>query len=117
VYRRNERADADRMSQVLAGLVFPAAKWQLLMHAEDYGADACTRADLWALPVGEYADLGAVLATVQGTALPDRLPDGAGPASRPPAREPLLPRAPMPRIPGSRHRPTPQVVGRLRPLH
>lgn len=55
------RADAVRLAQVLSGTAFPAAKWQLVIHAEDYGADARTRADLWRLPAGTYADLGAVL--------------------------------------------------------
>jgi hypothetical protein len=64
VYRRNPRADVLRIGQVLAGLEFPAAKWQLIMHAEDYGADAYTRAELWSLPLGTYADRGAVLAAL-----------------------------------------------------
>lgn len=54
-------ADGRRIAQVLAGLTFPAAKWQLLMQAEYYGADAPTRAQLWALRVGTFADLTAVL--------------------------------------------------------
>lgn len=59
--RRTTHADLQRVRQVLAGLPFPAEKWQLIMYAEEYGADATTRSDLWALPVGSYPDLSAVL--------------------------------------------------------
>lgn len=59
--RRNPRADIERVSQVLAGIDYPAAKWQLIMHAEEYGADAATRADLWGLAPGGYPTLAAVL--------------------------------------------------------
>ncbi len=64
VYRVDPCGDTERVSQVLAGMVFPAAKWQLVMHAEAYGADAATRAELWALPTGSYADLRSVLDAV-----------------------------------------------------
>jgi Protein of unknown function (DUF2795) len=70
VYRRRTRADVQRLGQVLAGLEFPAAKWQLIMHAEDYGADAETRAELWALPSGTYADLRTVLVALDAAAAP-----------------------------------------------
>lgn len=62
--RRNERADIERISQVLAGIPWPAAKWQLLSHAEEYGADASTRAQLWGLAPGRYSSLAAVLAAL-----------------------------------------------------
>jgi hypothetical protein len=55
------RADTVRLAHVLSGVPFPAAKWQLVIQAEDYGADARSRADMWRLPAGTYADLGAVL--------------------------------------------------------
>ena len=61
MHRRNPRADVRRLSQVLAGIPFPAAKWQLIMHAEEYGADAASRAELWALPASSYPDLRSVL--------------------------------------------------------
>ncbi|MHA6796331.1 DUF2795 domain-containing protein [Pseudonocardia bannensis] len=61
MYRRSPEADARRIGQVLAAAEFPAAKWQLIAHAEHYGADACTRAELWSLPVATYPDLTAVL--------------------------------------------------------
>lgn len=64
VHRRNPRADVRRLSQVLAGIPFPAAKWQLIMHAEEYGADAASRAELWALPASTYPDLRSVLAAL-----------------------------------------------------
>lgn len=57
----DDRADAVRLAHVLSGVAFPAAKWQLVIEAEDYGADARSRADMRRLPAGTYADLGAVL--------------------------------------------------------
>lgn len=58
------RPDPQRLASVLAGVAFPAAKWELVMHAEHYGADVRTRADLWALPAGSYADLPDVFAAM-----------------------------------------------------
>jgi hypothetical protein len=55
------RADAQRISQVLAGLRYPAARWQVLAEADHYGADSASRAQLWALPTGVYDDLTSVL--------------------------------------------------------
>jgi Protein of unknown function (DUF2795) len=114
VYRSNPRADAERVSQVLAGLAYPAAKWQILMYAENYGADAYTRAELWALPTGEYRDLGAVL-----TALCCDAPAAALPSRR--ASEVVRYPVPQPRSPlyggrPIRTQPAPQVAGRVRPL-
>ncbi|HVL84461.1 MAG TPA: DUF2795 domain-containing protein [Pseudonocardia sp.] len=62
--RRSIRTDVQRLGQVLADLPFPAAKWQLVVFAEEYGADITTREQLWSLPPGSYADLGAVLAAL-----------------------------------------------------
>lgn len=88
MYRRSMRADAARIGHVLAGLEFPAAKWQLVMHAEDYGADATTRAQVWSLPVGSYADPAAVLAALglapapaSRRSRPAGLPDRCSPPS------------------------------------
>jgi hypothetical protein len=83
VYRRSLRADIQRISQVLAGLDFPAAKWQLIMYAEEYGADSTTRADLWSLPTGIYTDLSRVLVALGLVPQPSRLPTG----HRPPAMQ------------------------------
>lgn len=92
MYRRNPRADVQRISQVLDGVEFPAAKWQLVMQAEEYGADSATRAELWALPAGNYADLTAVLASLGLADAPSRS------ATR------------------YRTQPAPQVAGRVRPI-
>jgi hypothetical protein len=131
VYRRNPRADAERVTQVLAGLDYPAAKWQILMHAESYGADAFTRAELWALPTGEYADLDTVLMAVRDGAVRDKavrdvaaagpapaIPRQRGPQERGPqvVRYPPPYAAPLRRTPGYRRQPAPQVAGRTRPL-
>jgi hypothetical protein len=47
VYRRTTRADVARIGHVLAGLTYPAAKWQIVGQADAYGADAVTTAQLW----------------------------------------------------------------------
>lgn len=60
--RRDVRADVQRIAHVLADLEYPAAKWRVLAEADHYGADAQTRAQLWALPSGVYEDLDGVLA-------------------------------------------------------
>lgn len=60
MYRRTQRTDVVRLGHVLAGLTYPAAKWQLVAHADHYGADAVSRAQLWSLPPGTYGDLAAV---------------------------------------------------------
>lgn len=65
-----------RICQVLAGAPFPAARWQLMAHAEHYGADAATRSDLWRLPAAVYDDLPSVLVSMG--LLPER-PGGRGP--------------------------------------
>ena len=111
MYRRNPRADAERVSQVLAGLVYPAAKWQILMHAENYGADAYTRAELWALSTGVYSDLGAVLRALSCDS-PGVRPQRASDVARYPASPP---RPPLHRVVPFRAQPAPQVAGRIRP--
>jgi len=70
--RQGNAVDVQRIRYVLAGVTFPAAKWQLIMHAEDYGADAATRADLWALPARTYDGVAAVIAALGLTAAPPR---------------------------------------------
>ena len=60
MYRRTTRADVARIGHVLAGLTYPAAKWQIVAQADAYGADAVTTAQLWSLPTGTYRDLAAV---------------------------------------------------------
>lgn len=54
-------ADARRICPVLDGIAFPAANWQLIMYAEEYGADARSRCELWAMTDGQYPDLRSVL--------------------------------------------------------
>lgn len=65
---RGTPADIQRIRHVLTGVSFPAAKWQLIIHAEEYGADARTRADLWGLPAGTYDGAAAVVAALRFTA-------------------------------------------------
>ncbi|MGH3585408.1 MAG: DUF2795 domain-containing protein [Pseudonocardia sp.] len=85
-HRIDSTVDLERMSQILAGAQYPAAKWQLIMHAEEHGADGRTRAELWALPAGSYKDLPAVLAAL--LAVPGRR-DGDTENARPAEQRPL----------------------------
>lgn len=55
---------AQRLRHVLAGQQFPAERWQLIVGAEFYGADAQTRLELHALPPRRYASLAEVLTTI-----------------------------------------------------
>lgn len=70
--RKGTAADVQRIKYVLAGMTFPAAKWQLIMHAEEYGADAATRSDLWGLPAHTYDGVASVVAALGLTAAPPR---------------------------------------------
>jgi hypothetical protein len=115
VYRRNPRADAERVSQVLAGMDYPAAKWQLLMQAEEYGADASTRAELWSLPTGQYADLDAVLSALRSNAVAEALPVQPAPLYFPRYDAPRTPAVPA-RTQQYRQQSVPQMAGRVRPL-
>jgi hypothetical protein len=49
-----------RICAVLAGVTFPAMRWQLLAQADYYGADHRSRAELADLPEGRYADIATV---------------------------------------------------------
>ncbi|GAA4684147.1 hypothetical protein GCM10023215_18560 [Pseudonocardia yuanmonensis] len=60
MYRRTSRADLARLGHVLAGLSYPAAKWQIIAHADHYGADSVSAGQLWSLPVGTYPDLVSI---------------------------------------------------------
>lgn len=52
--------DVSVVRHVLAGLVFPASRWQLIATADLYGADVTTRERLHELPVRVYADWAEV---------------------------------------------------------
>jgi len=58
---------AQRLRHVLAGQQFPAERWQLIVGAELYGADAQTRGELQALPPKRYVSLAEVLSTIDST--------------------------------------------------
>lgn len=85
--RSNPRADIARVAQVLAGVAFPAATWQLIMHAEEYGADATSRTQLRGLPAGGYADLPAVLAALGLVTGPETIGYRTAPAVQAAARD------------------------------
>jgi hypothetical protein len=71
----------ERIAQVLDGLRYPAERWQVIAQADHYGADSVTRAQLVALPVRAYVDLGAVLVAL-GLFVPDRRLRTTTPAAR-----------------------------------
>ena len=50
-----------RLRYVLAGLSFPAQRWQVIAEAEHYGADARTRSELRALPEARFETFAALL--------------------------------------------------------
>jgi hypothetical protein len=52
------------LAQVLAGLAFPADRWQVLAHVDHYGPDRGTRHLFWQLPEQSYRSIGAVLAAL-----------------------------------------------------
>lgn len=52
------------LAQVLAGLTFPAHRWQVLAHVDHYGPDPGTRHLFWKLPERTYVSIGAVLAAL-----------------------------------------------------
>jgi hypothetical protein len=64
VDRHDRRADVERLAQVLDGLSYPAARWQVIAQADHYGADSVSRAQLTTLPIGTYPDLVQVLAAL-----------------------------------------------------
>lgn len=66
----------ERIGQVLHGLSFPAARWQVMAEADHYGADSVTRAQLSTLPIRTYPDLAEVLAAL-GLHVVDRRRRGA----------------------------------------
>lgn len=67
------RDSVARLDAALAGISYPAEKWELIAHAEIHPIDRA-RTDLrtirlfWALPSGRYADRAQVLAAAARTA-------------------------------------------------
>jgi len=50
-----------RLRHVLAGLSSPARRWEVIVEAEHYGADARTRQELRALPDAQFESYPALL--------------------------------------------------------
>jgi|ERR1700710_405699 hypothetical protein len=66
--RRREAAMMDprqRLQQVLDGQQFPAERWELIVVADLYGADALTKSELHALPAVRFRSLADVLHAVE----------------------------------------------------
>ncbi len=56
-----------RLQQVLAGQRFPAERWELIVAADLYGADALTKSELHMLPAVRFRSLADVLHAVERT--------------------------------------------------
>ena len=54
-----------RLQQVLAAQEFPAERWELIVVADLYGADALTKSELHALPAVRFRSLADVLHAVE----------------------------------------------------
>ena len=54
-------ATDQRLRHVLAGLSFPAQRWQVIAEAEHYGADARTRRELRTLPDARFDSYASLL--------------------------------------------------------
>ena len=68
--------DSVGIRDVLAGVRFPAPRWQLVAHAQHWGATPSCITELVALPVREYRSLNDVAAAIaqQRTATTGRPP-------------------------------------------
>jgi len=56
--------DSVGIRDVLAGVRFPAPRWQLVAHAQHWGATPSCISELVALPVREYRNLNDVAAAI-----------------------------------------------------
>jgi hypothetical protein len=56
------------IATALAGVSYPAQRWQLLAQADHYGVGGHIRADLGRLPGRAYPSLEAVIATLTAIA-------------------------------------------------
>jgi Protein of unknown function (DUF2795) len=54
-------ATDQRLRHVLAGLSFPARRWQVIAEAEHYGADSRTRRELHTLPDARFESYASLL--------------------------------------------------------
>ena len=88
-----ERPEAERLRQnlarVLAGLRWPAFRWQVLAEAEAWGVSGVTRGQLQPLPDGRYPSLDAVLEMLAAVAR-GGLRSAPGPSAPPPAGRPAV---------------------------
>ncbi|RZT88093.1 hypothetical protein EV383_5029 [Pseudonocardia sediminis] len=78
-----------RLAGVLAGLTFPAPRWQVVTEAEWYGCDMVTRSMLDRLPDRTYVSLPDLVAVLAGVL-------NSRPAASPPAVAQRPPRLPSP---------------------
>lgn len=83
--------DSVGIRDVLAGVRFPAPRWQLVAHAQHWGATPSCITELVGLPVREYRNLNDVAA-----AIAQQRSSGAGGPPEPRPGRPVDPRAPGP---------------------
>ncbi|MFP5021658.1 DUF2795 domain-containing protein [Pseudonocardia phyllosphaerae] len=78
------------LRRVLAGLHWPAARWQILAEAEAWGVSGVVRHQLVPLPEGRYPSVDAIVemlvALARGGVHPGRPARPGQPPSPPPAR-------------------------------
>jgi hypothetical protein len=74
----------ERLGWVLADLVYPARRWQVLAVSDLYGVDAATRALLEQLPERRYHSLGEVVGVLTAV-LVGRPVAAVGTAGTPPS--------------------------------
>lgn len=80
--RINVDLNAIGIREVLAGLSFPARRWEIIAEAHYYGADAGCVAELARLPVGVYPNVAAVAGELKQLRAAARM---ARMSARPPA--------------------------------
>lgn len=66
----------ERVAAAVAGVSYPARKWELLAWADHNGVGTEMRRALWALPRGMYRGLAEVVAAVAATSRQGEPPRG-----------------------------------------
>ncbi|ANY09032.1 hypothetical protein AFB00_25330 [Pseudonocardia sp. HH130630-07] len=100
----------ENLRRVLAGLHWPAYRWQVIAEAEAWGVSGMLRNQLAPLPDGRYPSVDALVATLvaQLTARPRPTPAGGPPVPvRPAATARVRPAVP----PGAPPRPAGTAAG------
>jgi hypothetical protein len=94
---------------ILAGLRFPADRWQVLAHVDHFGVDPGTRHLFWSLPERTYPSAGSVLTALGARPTADRPVDRA--PDRASELPPSRPERALNRPPGERPGPLGRPAG------